>query len=112
MLPRSKCAVFAFVHSLLYNPPFMGDKKIFLEPSVSHVIVITRFVLDIKLNPQSGALPGEDGRIERKNSPQNYEYYNTFVKSTSDLHQMFCRLINRKKNPLDMTCPTYLLVGL
>lgn len=66
MLPRSKCAVFAFVHSLLYNPPFMGDKKIFLEPSVSHVIVITRFVLDIKLNPQSGALPGVDGRIERK----------------------------------------------
>lgn len=44
----------------------MGEKEIFLEPSVSHVIVITPFVLDIKLNPQSGALPGVDGRIERK----------------------------------------------
>lgn len=51
---------------LLYDPPFMGKKEIFLEPSVSHVIVITPFVLDIKLNPQSGALPGVDGRIERK----------------------------------------------
>lgn len=44
----------------------MGEIEIFLEPSVSHVIVITPFVLDIKLNPQSGALPGVDGRIERK----------------------------------------------
>lgn len=53
-------------YSLLYDPPSMGEKKILLEPSVSHVIVITRFVLDIKLNPQSCALPGVDGRIERK----------------------------------------------
>lgn len=33
---------------------------------MSPVIVITRFVLGIKLNPQSGALPQVNDRIERK----------------------------------------------
>lgn len=58
-----------------------GKKRFFLEPSVSHVIAIIRFVLKIKLNSQSDALPGVDSKTERKLSSRLW-YSNTFVKAS------------------------------
>lgn len=78
MLPRSKCTVLAFVQFSFYGG---GKNRFFLEPSVSHVITITRFVLKIKLNSQSDAPPGVDSKIERKLSSRLW-YSNTFVKAS------------------------------
>lgn len=52
-----------------------GKKKDFF------VITITRFVLKIKLNSQSDALPGVDSKIERKLSSRLC-CSNTFVKAS------------------------------
>lgn len=64
---------------------------VLLEPSVSQVITITRFVHYIKLNLQSGALPGVDGRNKIKTSQGC-----GIVPPFTDLHQMFFRPINGK----------------
>lgn len=68
-----------------------------LEPSVSQVIAITRFVHYIKLNLQSGALSGVDSRNKIKTSQGC-----GIVPPFTDLHQMFFRPINGK-TPFDLT---------